>query len=139
MKRKLARRQFLASAAGVGAAAMFLPGVVPGPYAANEKLNLALVGCGSRGGNLLDSFRRIGENVVAMCDTNTAYHAAKTYQRAPDVPKHVDYRKLLQENNRGIDAVLVATYRPSPCPLRGPGDEARQAGLLREAADADGA
>lgn len=117
MQRKLARRPFLASAAGLGAAALFLPGVNARSYAANEKLNLALVGCGSRGGNLLDSFRQIGENVVAMCDTNTAYHAAKTYQRAPDVPKHVDYRKMFQENNRGIDAVLVATcdHHHAPC------------------------
>jgi cell division GTPase FtsZ len=60
----------LAGAAGLGAGVLVLPGVSARAYTANEKLNLALVGCGGRGGNLLDSFLRIGENVVALCDAN---------------------------------------------------------------------
>ena len=55
------------------------------------------MGCGNRGGNLLESFLRIGENVVALCDVNQQ-RAAKTFQKAPDVPKHLDYRKMLEEN-----------------------------------------
>jgi hypothetical protein len=116
MKPAISRRRMLARAAGFGAGVLLLPYASARAYAANEKLNLALVGCGNRGGNLLDSFSRIGENVVAMCDVNRQ-RAAKTFQRAPDVPKHVDYRKMLQENSPRIDAVLVATtdHHHAPC------------------------
>jgi cell division GTPase FtsZ len=89
MKAEITRRRLIAGAAGVGAGVLILPGVSARAYAANEKLNLALVGCGNRGGNLLESFLRIGENVVALCDVNQQ-RAAKTFQKAPDVPKHLE-------------------------------------------------
>jgi len=89
MKAEITRRRLIAGAAGFGAGVLILPGVNARTYAANEKLNLALVGCGNRGGNLLESFLRIGENVVALCDVNQQ-RAAKTFQKAPDVPKHLD-------------------------------------------------
>jgi threonine dehydrogenase-like Zn-dependent dehydrogenase len=92
MKRSIARRHFLASAAGVGAGALFLPGISARTYAANEKLNVALVGCGTRGRGLLEAVLRVGENVVAMCDVNEQ-RAAGAYRMAPDVPKHRDYRE----------------------------------------------
>jgi len=116
MKRKLARRHFLASAAGVGAAALFLPGVSARTYAANEKLNIALVGCGGRSRQLIEAVRHIGENLVAMCDANEQ-RAAQAYKMEPDVPKHRDYRKMLEENAHKIDAVMVATcdHHHAPC------------------------
>ena len=114
---RITRRRLVAEAAGFGAGVLVLPGISARAYAANEKLNLALVGCGSRGGNLLESFQRIGENIVALCDANHQQRAAKTFQKAPDVPKHFDYRKMLEENGRRIDAVLVATtdHHHAPC------------------------
>ena len=117
MKSRITRRRLVAGAAGFGAGVLVLPGTTARAYAANEKLNLALVGCGSRGGNLLESFQRIGENIVALCDVNQQQRAAKTFQKAPDVPKHLDYRKMLEENGRGIDAVIVATtdHHHAPC------------------------
>ena len=113
---RITRRRLIAGAAGFGAGVLILPGVNARTYAANEKLNLALVGCGNRGGNLLESFLRIGENVVALCDVNQQ-RAGKTFQKAPDVPKHLDYRKMLEENRPQIDAVLVATtdHHHAPC------------------------
>jgi siroheme synthase (precorrin-2 oxidase/ferrochelatase) len=116
MKPRITRRRLVAGAAGFGAGVLLLPGTSARAYAANEKLNLALVGCGNRGGNLLESFLHIGEKVVALCDVNRQ-RAAKTFQKAPDVPKHVDYRKMLEEHGRHIDAVLVATtdHHHAPC------------------------
>ena len=52
---------------------MTLPGVLPGRAgggAANEKLNLALLGCGNRMRQLLPSILNAGENVVALCDVD---------------------------------------------------------------------
>ena len=37
-------------------------------YQANEKLNMAFVGAGGRGGALINEFAQLGENVVALCD-----------------------------------------------------------------------
>jgi hypothetical protein len=39
-------------------------------YAANERLNIALVGCGGRGTWFVDTVPRIGANLVALCDVN---------------------------------------------------------------------
>lgn len=116
MKAEITRRRLIAGAAGFGAGVLILPGVNARTYAANEKLNLALAGCGNRGGNLLESFLRIGDNVVVLCDVNQQ-RAGKTFQKAPDVPKHLDYRKMLEVNRPQIDAVLVATtdHHHAPC------------------------
>ena len=89
-KARITRRSLVAGAVGFGAGVLIVPGINARAYAANDRLNLALVGCGNRGGNLLDSFLRIGENVVALCDVNQQ-RAAKTFQKAPDVPEHLDY------------------------------------------------
>lgn len=116
MTRPISRRRFLVRSAAAGAGLTIVPASAVRTFAANEKLNLALVGCGNRGGNLLDSFSRIGENIVALCDVNQQ-RAAKTFQRAPDVPKHLDYRKMLADRDSQIDAVVVATtdHHHAPC------------------------
>lgn len=116
MKRGMARRDFLTSAASVGAGVLFLPRISAATYAANEKLNIALVGCGTRGRGLLEAVRRVGENIVAMCDVNQQ-RAVGAFKMAPEVPKHLDYRKMLEENVQGIDAVMVATtgHHLAPC------------------------
>ena len=137
MKRKLARRRFLASAAGVSTAAMFFPGVSARTYAANEKLNLALIGCGSRGGNLLDSFRR--HRREHRCHVRHE-HCVPRRQDVPEGSGRAQARRL-PEDARGKQP----QNRRRP---RGPRDHHHapcsalamklgQAGVLREAADAD--
>ncbi|MHC4405804.1 MAG: Gfo/Idh/MocA family protein [Planctomycetota bacterium] len=85
-------------------------------YQANEKLNVALVGVGGRGRWFVDTIPRIGENVVAMCDVN-GHRAAESFRKLPEVPKHRDFRKMLDERDRQIDAVVVATpdHVHAPC------------------------
>lgn len=116
MRPRITRRNMIAAAAGFGAGVLTLPSTSARTYAANEKLNLALVGCGNRGGNLLESFLRIGEQVVGLCDVNQQ-RAARTFQKVPDVPRYLDYRKMLEGNRRQIDAVIVATtdHHHAPC------------------------
>ena len=109
MSCRLHRRAFLgrAGSAGLGVFVLGNSRSARG-YAANEKLNIALVGVGGRGSWFVGAIPRIGENVVAMCDVN-AQRAAASFGKLPGVPKYHDFRKMLEEKDRQIDAVIVAT------------------------------
>jgi predicted dehydrogenase len=74
-----------------GAALTILPAASARGYAANEKLNVALVGVSGRGSWFVETIPRIGENVVALCDVNQQ-RAAEAFKRFPDVPKFEDFR-----------------------------------------------
>ena len=109
MTRHTTRRGFLAKTALGASGLLILPSSLAArTYRANEKLNVALVGVGGRGSALLGALARIGENVVAMCDVNDR-RAAESFQKLPNVPKYRDFRKMLDEMDRRIDAVVVAT------------------------------
>jgi predicted dehydrogenase len=71
----------------------------------NEKLNLAAIGFGSRGGQVLGGF--LTENIVALCDVdfNYAKGPADYFSKAA---RFADYRKMLDQMKE-IDAVMIAT------------------------------
>jgi len=116
MTGRISRRAAVKSMAATPFLLTILPAGLARGYSANERLNVALVGCGTRGRGLMEALRLIGENLVAMCDVNQQ-RAAQAYKMAPDVPKHLDYRKMLEENAGRIDAVMVATcdHHHAPC------------------------
>jgi predicted dehydrogenase len=72
----------------------------------NEKLNLAFVGCGGRGEANLGSLQ--SQNVVALCDVDQK-RAGRAFERFPRAKKYQDFRKMLDEMGRQIDAVVVST------------------------------
>lgn len=76
-------------------------------YAANERLNVALIGVGGRGRWFVDEMPKLA-NVVAMCDVNES-KAAYAYKAHPEVPKFEDFRVMLDKRGPQIDAVVVAT------------------------------
>ena len=47
------------------------------------------------------------ENIVALCDVDSAY-AGKTFSKYPQAKQYKDYRIML-EKEKGIDAVVIAT------------------------------
>jgi predicted dehydrogenase len=95
------RRRFLQSTAGlVLGAPAFLRAKSP-----NEKLNIAVIGCGGRGAANLGSVS--SENIVALCDVNEKNLAAAAVKH-PDARKYTDFRKLHDAMN-DIDAVVVST------------------------------
>jgi len=117
---RFSRRRFLtASTAAVGAAALGQPlvlsGVAAASTAANNKLNLALVGCGGQGRGDMQGMLSCGANLVALCDPDASQierargdamnsgGAATKGAKAYD-----DYRKLL-DNAASFEAVLIAT------------------------------
>ena len=117
MKKSLNRRKFLANVARGGAGLTILSGSASARgFAANEKLNVALVGCGGRGGWFVRAIPDIGENIVAMCDVNEQ-RAAAAFKKLARVPKFHDYRKMLREKDQQIDAVVVAApdHVHAPC------------------------
>ena len=108
MARRVNRRAFLGKVTCGGAGVLILTAGRPGrTYAANEKLNLAHVGVGGRGRELLLRFADQA-NRVAFCDVD-ASRAAHMFKKYPDVPKFKDFRRMLDKMGKQIDAVVVAT------------------------------
>jgi len=108
VKQGLSRRRFLAGSAAVGAATIIPRHVLgaPGEPSANEKLNIAGIGTGGMGSR--DVTRVPTENVVAICDVD-ASHAASAAKPFPQAKIYADFRKLLDEMDGQIDAVMIAT------------------------------
>ncbi len=101
------RRGFLRIAVAGGAGLVILANPWSAhTYAANEKLNVALVGVGGRGKWYVDTVPKM-ENVVAMCDVNES-KAQAAYKLFPDLPKFHDYRVMLDKMAKGIDVVFAA-------------------------------
>jgi predicted dehydrogenase len=72
----------------------------------NERLNLALIGCGGRARGVIGGMR--GENFVALCDVDEK-RAADTYKQYPKAKRFRDFRNLLDSVHQEIDAVVVCT------------------------------
>jgi hypothetical protein len=134
VKTPFSRRRFLSVSAAIGAGLTILPARTLRGYAANEKVNVALVGVGGRGEWFVDTIPRM-ERVAAVCDVSDEKTAAafnhweefgKRYAASPnewerrtavefqrlnaEKPKTFrDFRKMLDEMGKTIDAVVVAT------------------------------
>lgn len=74
----------------------------------NGKLNIASVGVGGKGGSDRKLAEAEGNNIVALCDVD-AKRLAGAQKDHPGAKCHTDFRKMLEEMGKGIDAVLVST------------------------------
>jgi predicted dehydrogenase len=108
MLKQLNRRDFLRSAAFSGAGLVILSDsrLVRGTQA-NEKLNVACIGIGGRGAADVNGVGET-ENIIALCDVDEK-HAAQTFERYPQAKQYKDFRKMLDEMQNKIDAVVVGT------------------------------
>jgi predicted dehydrogenase len=102
------RREFMAGAAAAAAFTIVPRRVLggPGQTPPSQKLNIAAVGVGGMGSGDVRSCA--GENIVALCDADqrSVVRNAKDF---PSARQYSDFRKMLQEMDKQIDAVLVAT------------------------------
>lgn len=82
--------------------------VVPraGSQAPSQKLNLAFIGVGGRGGDNLVGLS--GENVVALCDVDSR-RSEQARKKFPNAKFYKDFRKMFDEMEKSIDAVVVST------------------------------
>ncbi|MCU0246435.1 MAG: Gfo/Idh/MocA family oxidoreductase [Bryobacter sp.] len=71
-----------------------------------DKLNVAAIGVGGRGGAILEEAART-ENIVALCDVD-ANRAASTIKRYEKAPLYKDFRVLLEKEGKNIDACTIA-------------------------------
>jgi predicted dehydrogenase len=68
--------------------------------------------CGGKGGSDSNDVEACGANIVAICDvdrTTLDRKARGLGDKFPDLKKYNDYRKLLDEMGKNIDAVTVST------------------------------
>lgn len=130
--KQISRRKFVAAGAGV-AGFTFLPAHVLGLEGAtppSEKLNLAFVGIGARGSVNLTELNNLHQNIVAVCDVDWRHREATGRAGAdpnrlgaagrlspillatrdyPNAKRYDDYRKLLDEEDKNIDGVVIST------------------------------
>ena len=107
MNKRINRREVLRTATLAGAGVWLAGGAaLAGDKSPNEKLDVAVVGCGNRGAANLSGVA--GENIVALCDVDDR-QAAGAYKRFPKARKFRDFRKMLDEVGKQIDAVVVST------------------------------
>ena len=97
------RREFIKTVGAATAASALSYSRILG---ANERVQLGLIGCGSRGVGVMNSFVKVGNvDVTALCDVYTPqFDRAK--QNAPAAKTYGDHRQLLE--SKDLDAVLIA-------------------------------
>jgi predicted dehydrogenase len=105
---KISRRDFIGAAATAAAFTIVPRHVLGGPrnIPPSEKLNIAGIGVGGQGAGDIGNVS--SENIVALCDVDWR-HAGGTFNRYPDARKYRDFRKMLDKEDKNIDAVVVAT------------------------------
>jgi predicted dehydrogenase len=123
------RRKFLSTTAGALGVMMVLPARVLGRegMAPSEKVNIALVALGGRGAVHARELR--DHNIVAVCDVDWRTWQNSPKRKAPSVPlgvtpnvcaidilpefprakRYSDWRIMLEEQEKNLDAVVVAT------------------------------
>jgi len=70
----------------------------------NEKLNIASIGAGGKAHSDLNGCA--SENIVALCDVDEK-RAARKFKEYEKAPKYKDFRRMLDEQAKNIDAVIV--------------------------------
>ena len=102
------RREFLKTAAATSFGIWVVDSSwAQGSKTPNERVNFGCIGVGGKGESDTADAARHG-NIVAICDVdeNTLNKAAGKY---PNAKKFTDYRKMIDEMGKEIDAVTVST------------------------------
>jgi len=102
------RRQFLKATAGTVAAVTIVPRHVwgRGMNPPSEKLNIAGIGAGGMGAGDIDAVSG-GNNIVALCDVDL--RRASAIKKFTKAKVYRDFRKMFDEMEKKIDAVVVGT------------------------------
>ena len=112
------RREFIKSAA-FASAGLAVGGLSTKTNAAsysrivgsNKKVNLAHIGIGNRGWEIMNDFDKTGlANVVALCDVDLgAEHTKKALAKFPNAKRFKDFREMFDKMGNEIEAVAIAT------------------------------
>ena len=105
------RREFVKIAAAAIPAVTIVPRHVLGRgfVAPSDKLNIAAIGVGGKGwGNLSRSHESESANITALCDVDDTM-AVRARQKWKKANYYRDYRKMLDAEGDGVDAVIVSS------------------------------
>jgi predicted dehydrogenase len=89
----------------------------------NDKLNIACIGLGMRGPQILPG-AGASENIVALCEVDDS-RGAQVYALYPKAKRYRDYRKMLDSEGNSLDGVMIAvpdhwhTHMSLECMRRG--------------------
>jgi len=104
----LSRRRFLQSAAAGAGLTLLGPGLAR-TYAAADTVRLGIIGVGGMGKGNRQLLARIDlTKIVALCDVDTNRLAQSASEHA-GAKTYTDYRKMLTEMHKQLDAVCVST------------------------------
>jgi predicted dehydrogenase len=100
------RRQFVqqTALAGIG---FWVAGGLQADERKTEKLNIACIGVGGKGDSDASQAGNHG-NIVALCDIDDG-HLDRKAKQFPKAARYNDFRKMLDEMGKYIDAVTVST------------------------------
>jgi predicted dehydrogenase len=104
------RRQFLGAAGAAAATFLVVPRhavAASGRTPPSDKVNIAGIGVGGQGGGDVRGMAG-GNNIVAFADVDSK-KAEKIFGEFPDAKKFKDFRKMLDEMEKSIDAVVIGT------------------------------
>ena len=73
-------------------------------YAANEKLNIGIIGVFNRGKANLDGVKN--ENITALCDVDSNFLSAQS-RNFPKANQYADFRRMIDSEN--LDALVVSS------------------------------
>ncbi|MDH5400055.1 MAG: Gfo/Idh/MocA family oxidoreductase, partial [Cyclobacteriaceae bacterium] len=105
------RRAFLSKSALAAGSFYIVPRFVLGKgyIAPSDKLNLASIGAGGKGASdIQNAYNEGAENVVALCDVDKA-RCKQSIDRFPKAKFYSDFRVMLEEMGKDIDAVTIST------------------------------
>lgn len=107
MKQRTTRRDFLKQSAAAGVGFWVAGGIASADIATDDKINIACIGVGGKGSSDTDQAGAVG-NIVAICDVDKDFLEQKA-ARFPRAKKYTDFRQMLEEMDKKIDAVTVST------------------------------
>lgn len=110
MSSEISRRKFLKTGALAAAGLTIVPNTILGKSfghtSPTDKLNIVGVGVGGRGGGVLKNMD--SQNIIGLADVDWKY-SQKIFDYFPNAKKYKDYRKMYEELDKSIDAVVVGT------------------------------
>jgi Predicted dehydrogenases and related proteins len=84
-----------------------------------EKVKLACVGIGYRGGDIIKDFEKTGlAEVTVLCDVDMgAKHTEETMKKYPKAKRFKDFREMFEKGGKDFDAVCVGVPDHSHFPI----------------------
>jgi predicted dehydrogenase len=110
MNRRLFLRRTTAAATLLATAPLIVPSYVVGLHGQtppSRKINIAGIGVGGMGAGDIGAVAP-DNNLVALCDVDSK-QAGETFKKFPGARQFRDFRKMFDEMEKNIDAVVVAT------------------------------